>query len=99
MTRMATSDMIEHVPIFDFKCRACSRVFDALVRHNATAICPACGGNDLEQLVSRPAVSTEKSRRRTTDIARRTAGQVRREQQHAQAEYQRNYIKDHSDHG
>ena len=56
-------------------------------------------GNDLEQLVSRPAVSTEKSRRRTTSIARRTAGEVRREQQHAQAEYERNYIRDHSDHG
>lgn len=84
------------MPIYDFKCRACSHVFDALVRHDAMPSCPSCGAAHLERLVSLPAVSTEKSRKRSLGKARQAAGKVKREQQHAQAEYERNYIKDHS---
>ena len=88
--------MIRRMPIYDFRCRACGRQFEALVRVDATAPCPSCAGSDVERLVSLPAVSTEKSRQRSLGKARRVAGKVRQEKQHAQAEYERNYIKDHS---
>lgn len=84
------------VPIFDFKCRSCGHRFEQLVRHDVTPACPACQGVELEQLVSLPAVSTEKTRQRSRAVARTAAGKLRREKQHAQAEYERNYIKDHS---
>lgn len=84
------------MPIYDFKCRVCGHVFDELVKLGATPDCPSCGGRDLERLVSLPAVSTESSRQRSLSKARARAGKVQKEKQHAQAEYERNYVKDHS---
>lgn len=84
------------MPIYDFKCRTCGRQFEELVKLGQTPNCPACSGTDLEQLVSLPAVSTEASRRRSFAKARERASKVQKEQKHAQAEYERNYIKDHS---
>lgn len=84
------------MPIYEFKCRRCGREFEELVRLGETASCPSCHGNELERLVSLPAVSTDKSRRRSFAKAREKAKDVHREKKHAQAEYERNYIKDHS---
>lgn len=83
------------MPLYDYKCRACGRVFEELVRLGETPNCPACNGSDLERLVSIPAVSTDATRKRSLGKARRAAGKVSREKKHAQAEYERNYIKDH----
>jgi putative FmdB family regulatory protein len=83
------------MPIYDYKCRGCGHQFDALVRRGETASCPACNGADLEQLISLPAVSTDKTRERSLGKARQAAGKVHKEKQHAQAEYERNYMKDH----
>jgi putative FmdB family regulatory protein len=85
------------MPIYDFKCRACGQQFDELVRVGATADCPACSASSVERLVSIPAVSTDKTRKRTLGQARQASGKVHHEKQHAQAQYERNYIKDHSE--
>ena len=85
------------MPIYDYKCQTCGAEFDALVKLGQTPDCPGCGGNDLEKLLSLPAVSTDKTRTRNLAIARRRSAGLRKEQQHAQAEYERNYIKEHSD--
>lgn len=84
------------MPIYDFQCRACGRQFEELVKLGEIPNCPACDSNDLKRLVSLPAVSTEATRKRSLGRARRAAGNERREKAHAQAEYERNYIKDHS---
>jgi putative FmdB family regulatory protein len=84
------------MPIFDFKCRTCGHEFEELVRHDVSPACPSCGGAALDRLVSRPAVSTESTRQRSFSAARRRANAVQREKSHAQAEYERNYRKDHS---
>jgi putative FmdB family regulatory protein len=92
--------MITTMPIYDFKCRACGRKFEELVKLGETPDCPACKGKDVERLFSlSAAVSTDKTRKRSLGQARRAAGKVNREKKHAQAEYERHYIKDHSDHG
>jgi putative FmdB family regulatory protein len=88
--------MIGPMPIYEFKCLRCGRQFEELVRLGETPDCPSCRGNELERLVSLPAVSTDKSRRRSFAKAREKASEVHREKKHAQAEYERNYIKDHS---
>jgi len=83
------------MPIYDYKCRRCGRQFEELVRLGETPNCPSCNGNDLERLVSIPAISTESTRKRSLGKARQAAGKVSKEKKHAQAEYERNYIKDH----
>jgi putative FmdB family regulatory protein len=48
------------MPLFEFKCRSCSKRFTALVGVLADAppaICPSCGGSDLSKLMSRFAVA------------------------------------------
>ncbi len=67
-----------------------------MVRQGQTAACPQCEAVDLEQLVSVPGISTQKSRDHSMGIARKAAKEVKKEQNHAQREYERNYIKDHS---
>jgi putative FmdB family regulatory protein len=84
------------MPIYEYKCRSCHAYFEELVKLGQSPDCPDCGGRDLEQLISLPAVSTEGSRRRNLGRARERAGKVHKEKQHAQAEYERNYYKDHS---
>lgn len=85
------------MPLYDYKCRACGHGFEKLVKLNETPDCPACGAADPEKLLSFTAsVSTDKTRKRSLAAARRRGQAVKREQDHAQREYERNYIKDHS---
>lgn len=84
------------MPIFEYKCRNCSHQFEKLVRNDATPLCPECQNADVEKLLSLTGISTQKSRNRTLGIARTAAGKVKRDQTHAQREYEQNYIKDHS---
>lgn len=84
------------MPLYDFKCRACGHAFDELVKVGETPNCPSCGQADVERLFCVPrAISTESTRKRNLGEARRRAGKVRKEKDHAQAEYERNYYKEH----
>jgi len=41
------------MPIYDFRCRECSKVSEIFVRGvNQTARCPNCGSNNMERLIS-----------------------------------------------
>ena len=47
------------MPIYDFRCRTCGHVFEALVRsQDAPPQCRSCHGVDLERLLSGFAVSS-----------------------------------------
>lgn len=84
------------MPIYEFKCRACGYCFEELVRRGDSPNCPDCSSTDLETLISLPAVSTQKTRDRSFARARERGESVRKEKARAQAEYEHNYIKDHS---
>lgn len=85
------------MPIYEYKCRKCAHEFEKLVRNNETPACVKCEATDVEKLLTLGAVvSTQKSRARTTAIARARGKAIKKEQDHAQAEYERNFIKDHS---
>jgi putative FmdB family regulatory protein len=45
------------MPIFEYRCRKCSRQFEEIVLGGRAPACPGCGGRDLEKLVSVFAVS------------------------------------------
>ena len=43
------------MPIYEYRCKECGKVFSKLQRMGATAegiICPACGSSDVERMVS-----------------------------------------------
>lgn len=41
------------MPIFDFRCGACGRVFETLIRGEKKPLCPDCGSTDAAKLPSR----------------------------------------------
>ena len=47
------------MPLFDFHCRECKSMFEALCRSaaEATVPCPKCGSRSVSRLISRFAVS------------------------------------------
>jgi putative FmdB family regulatory protein len=53
------------MPIYEYKCRACGTVTEALVsssRREEAIACRACGGRDLQKMLSAPAaVSVRKA--------------------------------------
>ena len=50
------------MPLYDYECRGCGHRFEALVRPSSPAVCPSCQGQDLEQLLSLFAVSSDGTR-------------------------------------
>jgi putative FmdB family regulatory protein len=75
------------MPIYDFKCRSCATQFEALVLKKAPK-CPNCSGEDLERLLSLPAVRTESTHARVMDNAKKAEKQTGIEKGHAQRQYE-----------
>jgi putative FmdB family regulatory protein len=84
------------MPIYDYHCRQCGHRFEQLVKPDETPHCPACGAADPErQFAFSAAVSTTRSRERAVAGARRRASAVKKEKDHAHAEYLRKHNEDH----
>ncbi|MGI6621474.1 MAG: FmdB family zinc ribbon protein [Bacillota bacterium] len=48
------------MPIFEYKCKHCGKVFECLVRKHDIPACPDCGTQDLTKLMSRFATNVRK---------------------------------------
>ena len=59
------------MPIFDYECRKCGEQFELLVLKTTVAACPSCQSQELEQLISGFAVSSEATRQSHLQAARR----------------------------
>ena len=57
------------MPIYEYSCRACGHQFESLVLRAETPGCPSCQSEDLEKLLSLPAIKSET----THDLAMRAA--------------------------
>ena len=81
------------MPIFEYSCRKCHNQFEKLVRNGKEPVCPECQSDDLEKLLSLPAVKSET----TQDLAMRAA--KRRDHRTAvdRVEAQRYYEAHHDD--
>jgi len=42
------------MPLYDYRCSACSKTFELLVRASTVPSCPTCGSQELEKQVSAP---------------------------------------------
>ena len=66
------------MPIFEYRCTGCGDAFELLILSSSPAPeCPACGGRELEKLMSPPAVSTEHTQRRALDRAKARVDKVK----------------------
>ena len=77
------------MPLYDYECRGCGHRFEALVRPSSPPACPSCQGQDLEQLLSLFAVSSDGTRRSNLQAAKKKNSKVLREKQMAQLEYEK----------
>ena len=42
------------MPLYDFRCQQCETVSELLIRAGVGAVCPECGSDRLEKLLSAP---------------------------------------------
>ena len=82
--------------VFEYKCRQCGHQFEYLVLHSSPAPeCPACKQQDLEQLISLCAVSSEASRQANLDAAQAKAAAARTEKQRQEHSSLHQHFEDH----
>jgi len=84
------------MPLYDFLCRNCHHEFETLVRPQDThaPVCPACGGRDLERLLSTFAVDTAELRAAAAKDSRRRQIAKRRDAVIAEEEYRQKHDKE-----
>jgi putative FmdB family regulatory protein len=83
------------MPVFEYKCRQCGHQFEYLVLHSSPAAeCPACQKQDLEQLISLCAVSSEATRQANLSAAHARAAAVRNEKQRQQHTHLHDHFED-----
>ena len=85
------------MPIYDYACRGCGQHFELLVLKGTAAACPACNSQELEQLISSFAVSSESIRSSNLQRARRkyAASSDVRDKQVAEADEIREHSAEH----
>ena len=79
------------MPVYDFSCRACGHTFEALVRGDAKPACPSCQGQDLERLLSLPAIRSEGTRRLALKAAKKRDANQGEERVQEQIRYELNH--------
>lgn len=79
------------MPIFEYRCRGCEHLFEALVRASDTPACPSCQGGDLERLISLFAVDSDGTRKNAISAAQRSNARVTRDKNWADYEYDRKH--------
>ena len=80
------------MPIYEYECRGCGHRFECLVLPaSAAPACPECQSADLERLLSMFAVSSEGTRSAALKDGRKRASGIKREKDHAQAEYEKHH--------
>ena len=85
------------MPLYDYKCRACGHTFEALVRSSDTSApaCPSCQSQDLEQLLSMFAVSSEGTRGASLATARKDLVRSKRDEKIAEREHVLEHMREH----
>ena len=75
------------MPIYEYSCRACRHEFETVVLPTGgPPTCPACGGADLERMISAFSVSSEGTRATNLKQARQQAKKIQRDKAVAEHE-------------
>ncbi len=81
------------MPIYEYACQACAHEFETLVLGGDKPSCPSCKSQDLERLLSLPAVQSSTTR----DMAMRAARKRDKKQATERTTAQREYEEAHND--
>ena len=76
------------MPIFEYSCKACGKQFETLVRTGTTPACPACQSEELERLISIPAVKSENTHAQALQAAKKRDQKQGADNARAQREYE-----------
>jgi putative FmdB family regulatory protein len=80
------------MPIYDFRCRACSHEFEALTRPQDPPVkCPACQGDDLERLLSGFALRTDERSAAAVRDSRKRQVKANKDKLVAEEEYRKEH--------
>ena len=83
------------MPLHEYKCRACSHQFEALVRDSSPQSCPSCHSQDLERLLSMFGVSSEGTRQVLLKSGRKDQAKNNRDRMVAEHEAAHHSHDDH----
>lgn len=76
------------MPLFDYSCRACSHQFEALILRGKSPTCPECKSDDVERLLSLPAIRSETTKDKVMRYAKRRDAAQAKDQAHEQRKYE-----------
>ena len=83
------------MPLYEYRCRQCGNAFEYLVLHSSPqAQCPSCSGQDLEQLISSCAVSSDSTKQANLSAAHRRAAAVRNDRTRQQHTHLHEHFED-----
>ena len=82
---------LNDMPIYEYQCRACHHQFEAIVRVSDVPRCPACGGQELDRLISQFAVDSGGTRQRSLASIQRQNAKITRDKGHADFEYDKKH--------
>jgi len=83
------------MPIYEYRCKQCAHSFEyLLLRLSAPAECPHCQSPDLEQLISRCAVSSENTQQANLSAAHRKVAAARGDRLRDQHQHLHEHFED-----
>lgn len=79
------------MPIYEYACRGCGEEFEALIRGQESASCPSCAGDDVERLLSLPAVHSEGTRAQALRAAKKRDAKQAEDRMHERLKYEESH--------
>jgi len=76
------------MPLFEYVCQTCEHEFEALVLGSSIPSCPACGSEELERQISRPAIKSDTTRALAMKAAKKRDQRLGTDRMHERIEYE-----------
>lgn len=85
------------MPVYEYRCKDCGVSFEYLLLHSSPAArCPECSGQNLDQLISACAVSSEGSRQANLSAQHRKFAAARQDRAHGEHRNLHEHFEDSS---
>ena len=81
------------MPIYEYVCKTCEHHYEALVRSSSSEAppCEACGGREIERLMSTPFVKSETTKDKSMRAAKKRDKKLGHERTQEQLAYERSH--------